>query len=409
MENTAKANKKDIQTDPPKDAKIPTSEELLDYHCQAKENMLERFMIQLKRLREKNKKFHDRNKRLKDEQSWHLRNLIKELSEKQPEGLTAVTREEVEAAMKGKWQYERDQEQNLKAMRLQIINAEKVFLEKLSEKEYWEEYKNVGCEQHAKTIVSLQEDINTVQENAEKMADQYKINLEDIRKKVIKETLLHLDAKKEWATKNAIKLIDKSSYREILENYWLKKEVEIHRKEVGELEHVIQELEEENLVLLDQLFNCRLVDLRVPRRLYLTQAAGQPAEPEEMHLESQETHSEVKPEKDKHIRSSQVDSSDLSVSHEEIIRDVQHLKKDEMDSSDTEFGMSNIKLLLYEDEQDFKDYVNLGPLAVKLMRVESKKMPINFQDKQNPVRFSEDIKTPENIISYKIMKSFLEG
>lgn len=55
-------------------------------------------------------------------------------------------------------------------MRLQIINTEKVFLEKLSEKEYWEEYKNVGCEKHAKTIDSLQQDINTVKENAEKMA-----------------------------------------------------------------------------------------------------------------------------------------------------------------------------------------------------------------------------------------------
>lgn len=57
-------------------------------------------------------------------------------------------------------------------MRLQISNAEKLFLEKLSEKEYWEEYKNVGSEQHAKLIISLQNDINKVKENAEKMSGQ---------------------------------------------------------------------------------------------------------------------------------------------------------------------------------------------------------------------------------------------
>lgn len=57
-------------------------------------------------------------------------------------------------------------------MRLQISNAEKLFLEKLSEKEYWEEYKNVGHEQHAKLIISLQNDINKVKENAEKMSGQ---------------------------------------------------------------------------------------------------------------------------------------------------------------------------------------------------------------------------------------------
>lgn len=57
-------------------------------------------------------------------------------------------------------------------MRMQITNAEKLFLEKLSEKEYWEEYKNVGSGQHAKLITSLQNDINRVKENAEKMSGQ---------------------------------------------------------------------------------------------------------------------------------------------------------------------------------------------------------------------------------------------
>lgn len=54
------------------------------------------------------------NKRLKDEQIWHIRNLLKELSEEKSEGSVVVTREEVENAMKEKWKFERDQEQNLK-------------------------------------------------------------------------------------------------------------------------------------------------------------------------------------------------------------------------------------------------------------------------------------------------------
>jgi hypothetical protein len=62
------------------------------------------------------------------------------------------------------------------AMRIQISDAEKLFLEKLSEKEYWEEYKNVGSEQHAKLITSLQNDINIVKENAEKMSGQLQQN-----------------------------------------------------------------------------------------------------------------------------------------------------------------------------------------------------------------------------------------
>uniref|UniRef100_A0A8D0ZJ58 Coiled-coil domain containing 83 n=1 Tax=Sus scrofa TaxID=9823 RepID=A0A8D0ZJ58_PIG len=225
MENTAKANKKDIQDGPPKEVKLPTNEALLDYHCQIKENAVERFMVQIKKLREKNQKYQERNKRLKDEQTWHIRNLLKELSEDKSEGSTVVTREEVERAMKEKWKFERDQEQNLKDMHIQINNAEKLFLEKLSEKEYWEQYKNVGSEQQAKLIIALQNDINRVKENAEKMSEQYDINLEDVRKRIIRETLLQLDQKKEWATENALRFIDKGSYREIWENDWLKKEV----------------------------------------------------------------------------------------------------------------------------------------------------------------------------------------
>nr|KAF6437153.1 coiled-coil domain containing 83 [Molossus molossus] len=265
MENTAKINKKEILDGLPKDMKLPTNEALLDYHCQIKENTVERYMVQIKSLREKNQKYHERNRRLKDEQIWHIRHLLKELSEEKSEGSNIVTREDVETAMKEKWKFERDQEQNLKDMRLQISNAEKLFLEKLSEKEYWEQYKNVGSEQHAKLITSLQNDINKVKENALKMSEQYKITLEDARKRIIRETLLQLDQKKDWATENAVRLIDSGSYREIWENDWLKREIANHRKEVEILENVIHKLEEENLELIDQLFNCRLVDLKIPR------------------------------------------------------------------------------------------------------------------------------------------------
>ncbi|XP_054097367.2 coiled-coil domain-containing protein 83 isoform X3 [Callithrix jacchus] len=412
MENSGKANKKDTYDGPPKEVKLPTSEALLDYQCQIKENAAERFMFQIKTLREKNQKYHERNSHLKEEQIWHIRHLLKELSEEKAEGLPVVTRENVEEAMKEKWKFERDQEKNLKDMRIQISNAEKLFLEKLGEKEYWEEYKNVGSEQHAKLITSLQNDINTVKENAEKMSEHYKVTLEDSRKKIVKETLLQLDQKKEWATQNAVKLIDKGSYLAIWENDWLKKEVAIHRKEVEELQNAIHKLEEENLVLIDQLFNCRLVDLKIPRRLYLTQAAGLEVPPEEMSLELPETHTEkselqpIKAESGNTMHSSD-EIRTLHLSHEKSITDLQYVKTVEEESSCTESGDTDVKYLLYEDEKDFKDYVNLGPLGVKLMSVESKKMPIHFQEKEIPVKFYEGIRSPESHITYKMMKSFL--
>ncbi|KAM7330509.1 hypothetical protein ACRRTK_009698 [Alexandromys fortis] len=202
-----------------------------------KENAVERFMFQIRKLRDKNQRYQDRNRRLKEEQRWHIKNLLKELSEEKSEGVPPVTREDVEEAMKEKWKFERDQEQNLKEMRKQINDAEKLFLEKLGEKEYWEEYKNVGSAQHAQLIASLQNDINTVKENAQKMSegqcladgksghspsacDKFIIKTE--KPAVCPQTpemVLELGA-----AGNAVRFIDKSNYREIWENDWLKKE-----------------------------------------------------------------------------------------------------------------------------------------------------------------------------------------
>uniref|UniRef100_A0A8D0XTW3 Coiled-coil domain-containing protein 83 n=1 Tax=Sus scrofa TaxID=9823 RepID=A0A8D0XTW3_PIG len=403
MENTAKANKKDIQDGPPKEVKLPTSEALLDYHCQIKENAVERFMVQIKKLREKNQKYQERvSTKFKGQYLVikHLHECFKKLSYNE--------------MYSGKGKFETTQCLAFLStdMHIQINNAEKLFLEKLSEKEYWEQYKNVGSEQQAKLIIALQNDINRVKENAEKMSEQYDINLEDVRKRIIRETLLQLDQKKEWATENALRFIDKGSYREIWENDWLKKEIATHRKEVEELEHAIHELEGENLVLIDQLFNCRLVDLKIPRRLYLTQAVGQEVPPEEMPLELPETSiekSQLQPVevKSRDLISLSLGSSSLPLGHEDSSRYSEQLKTDEEESSSIAFGASDIKYLLYEDEQDFKDYVNLGPLEVKLMTVESKKKPIHFQEKEIPVKFYEDVRSPESHITYKMMKSFL--
>jgi hypothetical protein len=51
---------------------------------------------------------------LKEEQNWHIKNLIKELKEKNLDEAPIVTREEVEEAMKEKWEFERQQEASLK-------------------------------------------------------------------------------------------------------------------------------------------------------------------------------------------------------------------------------------------------------------------------------------------------------
>ncbi|XP_020849483.1 coiled-coil domain-containing protein 83 [Phascolarctos cinereus] len=383
-----KKKKKEIQ-DGPSQAKTPVSEALLEYYCQVKEDAIERLMVQVRKLRDKNEKCHERNARLKSEQAWHIKNLVSELNDEQKQAAasSAVTREEVEEALKQKWKFVKDQEQNLKDMRLKINNAEKIFLEKLGEREYWEEYKNVGSEQHAKLINSLENDISSVKENTRKMSEYYKASLEETRKRISSNTLKQMVEKKELATQNAVKNIDKRSGREILENDWLKKEVELHKKEVAQLEVAIHHLEEENLLLICQLFDCRLADLKITRTLFLTQAAGlgEQGFPEEIQSEPEPLMKKDKPEVSLSER--------LSFLYEDTKENVSESQKSIEDTENDpciEFGASDLSYLLYEDEKDFKEYTNLGPLEVKLMAIEGMKKPIHEAMKEMTKKEWED-------------------
>ncbi|KAM9245401.1 LOW QUALITY PROTEIN: uncharacterized protein RG961_002073 [Leptosomus discolor] len=83
----------------------------------------------------------------------------------------------------------------------------------------------------------------------------------------------HMKLMKEQALENAVRY-DTNSHRAIEENAWLKEEVKMYQKEVSDLEASIWLLEEENIGLVKQLIDGRLQNLRVPRHLFLTQAAG---------------------------------------------------------------------------------------------------------------------------------------
>ncbi|XP_036603412.1 coiled-coil domain-containing protein 83-like [Trichosurus vulpecula] len=170
--------------------------------------------------------------------------------------------------------------------------------------------------------------------------------------------------------------INKHSSQEISGNVWLKKKVELRKKEVTELEVPIHHLEEENLLFISQLFNCRLADLKISRPLFLTQAAGlgeQKDFPEEMQSESESLTNKQKNEKE------------LS-----LLNRLSFLYDDANENVSIRFSASDLSYLLYEDEKDFKEYTELGPLEVKLTTIEGQKKPIHEEVQEMTKKDWED-------------------
>ena len=72
-----------------------------------------------------------------------------------------------------------------------------------------------------------------------------------------------------FATQKAISKMDKYSQREVLDNEWLTREVDLHRRDVDDMRKVVEDLEKGNLEIMAELFECKIEDLKVSRFVLL--------------------------------------------------------------------------------------------------------------------------------------------
>ncbi|CAJ0947007.1 unnamed protein product [Ranitomeya imitator] len=150
-------------------------------------------------------------------------------------------------------------------LRGEINGLEHQILVAEAEKDYWLQYKNVGSWEHAKQINHLQEEISDIKQNFSEIDEYFRKNLEKTKHDIDNETEKKMDQTREIATQDAVKHIDEESRREINENEWLKREFDIYKKDVQDLEVSVCKMEQENLQLINHLFDCRLHDLKIPR------------------------------------------------------------------------------------------------------------------------------------------------
>ncbi|XP_075775528.1 coiled-coil domain-containing protein 83 [Pelodiscus sinensis] len=390
-------------------------EALLAFQIQLKEEAINQLLFELKQLKEKNDKYHERNDCLKAEQLGHIRDLLSDLKiqEKELEQKETVTRDDVEAAMREKWQYVRDQEMLLKELRSKVKEVDQKLVIKQAEKDYWLEYKNVGSGEHAKQIKLLEENIRGLKDDLEQMTEYYRYTLGATKEKMDRLAEKQMNQKKEWATENAVKHIDKTSHREIEENEWLKEEVEIYRTEVSDLEESAQLLEEENIYMIKSLFNCRLKNLKVSRHLFLTQGAGLQVQGEELLSEDLEG-LQCRDYAAKTDAGDESPESTVLTIEQKVFSDTQS----ETEAEKQEYSYEDLwgqpvspvfSSILYEDEKDFQEYLKLGPLETKLMSAVGTAMPIHEELREMPSKcqFEDSFETykSEGHITYRMVKS----
>ncbi|KFW00196.1 Coiled-coil domain-containing protein 83, partial [Eurypyga helias] len=174
-----------------------------------------------------------------------------------------VTRDDVEGSLKEICQYVRDKERLLKDLHSQIEEIDQRLSAKEGERDYWLKYKNLGSKTQANKIMKLEKDIKEVKDDLHRASEYYKNAWKAVKEENDRLVEMHMKLSKEQAYESAVRYLDKKSQRVIEENEWLKKEVKMYQKEVGDLEASIQLLEEENVALVAKLIDGRLQKLQV--------------------------------------------------------------------------------------------------------------------------------------------------
>ncbi|XP_014797030.1 PREDICTED: coiled-coil domain-containing protein 83 isoform X1 [Calidris pugnax] len=386
MEEKKKEEKPEEQLTEPESA-FP--EPLLEYQIETKEAAIDRLLLGLKEVKKKNKEYHERNDLMKKEQQARLRRTLGQIEEEEEkrDGKEVVTREDVEESLKEVWQYVKDEEHLLKDLHSQIEEADRRLLVKEAERDYWLEYKNVGSEIDAKKIMNLEKDIKQVKDDHHRTAKYYRNALKAAKEEKDRLVERHMKLCKEQALEKAIRYLDKNSCREIKENEWLKEEVKVYQKEVSDLKASIQLLEEENISLVTKLIDSRLQNLRVPRHLFLTQAAGLKDECHKDEMQEAEYREyAATTDGDESVRSATVPCQKRKA----FPKAQSKTELEKPQDSDEELWERSLTPtvdgLLYEDEKDFQEYLKLGPLETKLMCVVGRAMPIHKEPKEMPSR-----------------------
>ncbi|XP_074716503.1 coiled-coil domain-containing protein 83 isoform X3 [Strix uralensis] len=363
MEEKKKEKKPEEQLTEPESA-FP--EALLEFQIETKEAAIDRALFDLKQVEKKNKEYHERNDRLKEEQQAHIKRILRQMKEeeKEQDEKEVVTRDDVEESLKAKWQYVKDQEQLLKDLHSQIEETGQRLSEKQSERDYWLEYKNVGSEAQANRIMNLEKDIKALKDDLHSTAEYYINALKAVKEENDRLLEGHMKLIKEQAC-----------------------EIKRYQKEISDLKASIQLLEEENIALTTEQIDVRLRNLKLHRHFLLTQAAGWQDEfPKDETNKAENREYAAKTDGDESLRSATVPCQ-KNKAFAKIQSETENEKP--KDSDEELRGKSftpTLDSLLYEDKKVSQDYLKLVPLETNLMCVVGRAMPIHKEPEEMPGR-----------------------
>ncbi|XP_056014461.1 coiled-coil domain-containing protein 83-like [Ostrea edulis] len=377
-----------------KEPQMTAKEAILGYQIGIIEKKLEDVMYEIRGWEEKNKKLTDRNANLVDEQEVLIKHLL-EQAKKADQYFSEEEikrREDVIMCMKDKWDKQRQLERDIEGVKRQIADVEEEIKTVQKEVDYCKDYRDVEQHKNKKRINLLEADIDDMEASFQEMKSHLEKSNDRAKNEITSRTENTLDQQKDLATQKAISKLDKYSQREVLDNEWLTREVNLHRKDTGALREKVEDLEKGNLEIMADLFECKIEDLKISRKFFLTQFEenenleetgvlemdlgnlsinDRPASNQMLLYEGGDGEGAVsKP-------AARPKSATQKAVEEKVFSLARGMTLESDEDSDNASDDTELLDNMYFEEEDWNDYLKLGKLELNLLNVTGQQMPIH--------------------------------
>lgn len=373
---------------------MTAKEAILGYQIGIIEKKLEDVMYETRGWEEKNKKLTDRNTTLLDEQEVLIKHLLEQakIADQYFSEEEIKRREDVILCMKDKWDRQRELEREIEGVKKQIASVEEEIRLVQKEVDYCKNYRDVEQHKNKKRINLLEADIEDMEASFQEMKTHLERSNERSKNEISSRTENMLDKQKDLATQKAISKLDKYSQREVLDNEWLTREVNLHRKDTEALREKVEGLEKGNLEIMAELFECKIEDLKISRKFFLTQFEENENLEEtgvlEMDLGNLSINDRTASKQMVLYDSGDGDgavykpvvrpkSATQRAVEEKVFSLARGMTVESDEDSDNVSDDTELLDNMFFEEEDWNDYLQLGKVELKLLNVTGQQMPIH--------------------------------
>lgn len=399
-----------------KEIELTPNEAILAYKISLKEKDLEEVRYEIKTLQDKHERDKERNLRLADERAEYIRMLmIQARRMNQDETESFVDKNEVIVEMKKNWVVEKEERLNVKDLQKEVAKMDKKITAVQREIDYWISYREKGQYDHKTQIDVLLQDLEDMKQNYEAMTTYIESKLFKDKMEIETRTNAAITRQKDMASNSAIKALDNASRNEVTDNEWLKREYEIHKRELLAILSIVEGLEKENLEIMSELFECKVQDLKISKEFFITQFDADDNLEDHGILEVDLQKIFPSESKDNQSKQQKIISkyNEIMAKYSQQDRDMGIAVPDYDEISANEgtedecAGEDEDDFVNLDSELEWNDCLNLGPLELKMLHIEGKavKMHLPYQpteEEEEAQQWSPDVWPVNKTMLHKI-------